>query len=78
MPTKEECWEELTGALSGENLFSSYNLLEKRRRVTVFFFQHPVSPGCEEPESVSICINKRNIGGVWEIFLNKNGTWTLL
>lgn len=68
-------WEELNDVLLGEKLFSSYNLLEKKKRVMVFCYRHPVSPGLKEPKSVSICINNRNIE--WEIFLNEDGTWTL-
>ncbi len=69
-----EDWEELNDSLTEEKMFSSYNLLEKKRSVGVFFYKHPFSPGCEEPNSVSICIRKV---GEWEIFLNEDGTWTL-
>jgi len=66
-------WEELNTALLHNKLFSTYNLLEKKKRTLVQFFQHPYSPGCPEPNSVSICLQQTE----WEIFLNEDGTWCL-
>lgn len=77
MPTKEECWEELNSALDREELLSSYNLLEKKKKSIMFFYRHPASLG-EYPRGnyISICINHENIE--WEIYLKKDGTWSLI
>ena len=71
----EICWEGLNGALEDEKLFSTYNLLGKKKYPKTQFFKHPASPGEYPGEAVSVCIDK--FGGEWEIFLYPNGTWEL-
>ena len=67
-------WEELLETLKDKKWLSTYNLLKKKRFKKVQFFNHADYYGQEGDDRISICLD-----GVqhWEIFLNKNGTWTL-
>jgi hypothetical protein len=78
LPRKKICWNELTSTLSKESLLSSYDLRYKNKSVMVNFFRHPVSPGLNEKESISILIMRLGKLVEWEIFLNKDGTWDLI
>lgn len=71
-----EDWDILDSELRQNNLFSTYNLLGKRRFPKTQFFEHPCSPGEYPGKSISVCIDL--FGDTWEIYLFPDGTWKLI
>ena len=71
---ENELWNELIGTLIHNKYLSTYNLLGKKRFKKVQFFNH-YNMGDGLDNHISICIDNMT---PWEIYLNKNGTWTLI
>lgn len=70
----DRLWNELLGTLSDNKYLSTYNLLEKQRFKKVQFFYH-LNMGDSLDNHISICIDNET---PWEIYLSKDGTWTLI
>lgn len=70
----DKLWNELLGTLTHKKYLSTYNLLGKRRFKKVQFFDHH-NLGDGLDNHISIYIDNET---PWEIYLSKDGTWTLI